>query len=79
MTYKRFKELWDKQWPNGFPRFRNSKNRKVIKMDGCSQATTDLLIAYGKGCPKAKACFDKIRRAIRRSTTTPATSTDVKK
>ncbi len=64
MKYETFKELWDKQFPNGFPKFRNSKNRKVIKQEGCSQATTDLLIAYGKGDPKAKAHFAKIAKYL---------------
>ncbi len=64
MTYEKFKELWDKQWPNGWPKFRNSKNRKVIKQEGTSQATIDLLVAYGKGDPAAKAHFDKIRKSL---------------
>ncbi len=64
MTYERFKELWDKQWPKGLPKFRNTKNRKVIKMNGSSKETINLLAAYGKGSPKAKAHFARIRKML---------------
>ncbi len=67
MTYERFKEIWNKQWPNGFPKFRNSKNRKVIKQEGCSQHTIDALIAHGKG---DKSHFDKVRKMLDEENTT---------
>ncbi len=70
MSYERFAQIWQEVWPNGQTCFRNSKKSKVIKQAGCSQTTTDLLIAYGKGEQWATDHFAKIKEMIEKENNT---------
>jgi hypothetical protein len=63
ITFERFSEIWNREVTPTMIRMKNSKSKKVIHQDGCSQHTIDALVAASNG---DFSHFDKIDRLLRK-------------
>lgn len=58
MTYEKFCEIWNKAFPNGYPR---PSGENVLHMEGSSERTQKALIAYANG---DTSYFDEARAKL---------------